>query len=139
MTTSSIAEPSRSRGRLFLVLGLALAVLGVVGYVVQMSLQRLAVPWYMPAMAILGVVLVVVSLCQRRTVWRVLGLVIVVLLAALECAFLVAVRQPPYTGPIAVGRPFPAFASARADGSPFTASDLEGGQNSVLVFFRGRW
>jgi hypothetical protein len=27
----------------------------------------------------------------------------------------------------------------RADGSPFTQRDLEGDQNNVMVFFRGRW
>ena len=104
-----------------------------------MSLQRLMAPWYMPALAILGVILVAMSLVARRTIWRVLALVAVVLVAGLEVAFLYAVRLPSYTGPIAVGRPFPAFETTRADGSPFAERDLAGDRKNVLVFFRGRW
>jgi FtsH-binding integral membrane protein len=139
MTSSSSPAPLRFRGRLFLLLGLSLAVLGVVAYVVQVSLQRLMAPWYMPTLASLGIVLVVVSLLERRTVWRVCALLAVVLLAGAELAFLYAVRLPPYTGPIVVARPFPAFESRRADGTPFTQRDLAGDRNNVLVFFRGRW
>src|SRR5579863_2608221 len=106
MTNSPIATPDRTRGRLLPLLGLGLAFLGVLAYVVQLSLQRLIFPWYMPALALLGIVLVVMSLWQRRTVWRVLALVTVVLLAGAELAALHAMRLPPYMGPIAVGRPF---------------------------------
>jgi FtsH-binding integral membrane protein len=139
MTSSSSAPRHRFNGRLFSFLGLALAVLGLVAYAVQISLQRLMAPWYAPALASLGVVLVVISLVERRTVWRVTALVAVVLLAAAECSFLYAVRLPPYTGPIAVGRPFPTFETTRADGTPFTERDLAGDQNTALVVFRGRW
>jgi len=139
MTSSSSAAPHRFRGRLFLLLGLGLAVLGVVAYVVQFSLQRLMAPWYMPTLASLGVVLVIVSLLERRTVWRVFALLAVVLLATTEWAFLYAVRLPSYTGALAVGRPFPVFETKRADGTPFTQRDLAGDRNNVLVFFRGRW
>jgi hypothetical protein len=93
----------------------------------------------MPVLASLGVVLVVLSLCQRRTLWRGLALGFVLLLAGAEAAMLFAMRLPPYTGPIAVGRAFPAFTTVRADGTSFTQHDLEGDRNSVLVFFRGRW
>jgi hypothetical protein len=120
-------------------LGLALAALGVVAYVVQLSLERLTVPWYMPALALLGVVLVVISLVERRTVWRLLALSAVVLLTGAELALFYALRLPPYTGPIAVGRVFPAFEAKRADGAPFTQHDLTGDRNNALVFFRGRW
>jgi len=106
---------------------------------VQFSLQRLTTPWYMPALAVIGVVLVVISLFERRTVWRVLALLAVVLLAGGELALLYALRLPSYTGPITVGRPFPAFEAKRADGTPFTQRDLAGDRNNVLVFFRGRW
>jgi hypothetical protein len=139
MTSSPIATPDRSRGRIPLLLGLGLAVLGVVAYVVQISLQRLMLPWYMPALALLGVVLVVMSLWQRRTLWRVLALLAVVLLAGAELAVLHAMRLPSYAGPIAVGRPFPAFEAKQADGTPFTQNDLTGDRDSVIVFFRGRW
>jgi hypothetical protein len=139
MTSSSSDTPHRLRGRLLLLLGLGLGVLGVVAYVVQFSLARLMLPWYMPTLAALGVVLVVMSLWERRTVWRVLALLAVVLLTGAELALLYAMRLPPYTGPIEVGRPFPAFEARRADGTPLTHRDLAGDRNNVLVFFRGRW
>jgi FtsH-binding integral membrane protein len=139
MASSSSAAPHRFRGRLFLVLGLGLAVLGVVAYVAQLSLQRLMAPWYMPILASVGVVLVIISLWERRTLWRVLALVAVVGLASAESAILYALRLPPYTGPIAVGRPFPTFEAKRANGTPFTERDLAGDNNNVLVVFRGRW
>jgi FtsH-binding integral membrane protein len=139
MTDSSGAAPQRFPGRLLLLLGLGLAVLGVVAYVVQISLQRLMAPWYMPILALLGVVLVVMSLLERRTVWRLFALLAVVLLAGAELAFLYALRLPQYTGPIAEGRPFPAFETRRADGTTITQRDLAGDRNNVLVFFRGRW
>ena len=139
MTDPSAAVTHRPRGRLLMLLGLGLAVLGVVAYVVLFSFQHLTMPWYMPVMASLGVVLVAMSLWEKRTVWRGLALLAVVLLAGVELLFLYAVRLPPYTGPIAVGRPFPAFESKLSDGRPFTQHDLVGDRSSVLVFFRGRW
>ena len=139
MTTSPSPPPRRFPGRLFLALGLGVAVLGVLGYAVQLAAHRLTAPWYVPCAATLGAALLVVSLWQARTVWRVLALVLVVLLAGAGWTFLLGARLPPYTGPVAVGQPFPAFATARADGTSFTQRDLEGDQDSVLVFFRGRW
>jgi hypothetical protein len=139
MTTSTAAVPRRYPGRLFLALGLACAALGVIGYVVQLSAERLFLPWYLPWSGTLGVFLLIVSLWQARTVWRVLALLLVMLFAGAEWMFIRAERLPPYTGPVAEGHPFPAFATVRADGTPFTEHDLEGEQNSVLVFFRGRW
>jgi hypothetical protein len=139
MTSSAGAARHRFGGRFFMLLGLALAVLGVVAYAVQIWLHRLVTPWYMPVLASLGVVLVGMSFRERRTLWRTLALVAVGLLAGAEWAFLHAVRLPPYTGPVAVGRPFPAFEITRADGTSFTQRDLPGDHNTVLVFFRGRW
>jgi len=138
MTGSSRAAPPRSRGRLLL-LGLGLAVAGVLAYVVQISLQRLMAPWYMPILGLLGVVLVALSLSEKRTVWRVFALLAVVLLTGAEFAFMYAVRLPPYTGPVAKGRPFPAFETTLSDGRQFTQRDLVSDRSSVLVFFRGRW
>ena len=70
---------------------------------------------------------------------RIVALAAVTLLAGAEWAIIYAMRLPPYTGPITVGRPFPAFETTRADGTPFAQSDLAGAQKTVLVFFRGRW
>jgi len=131
--------PRRYSGRLLLFLGLAVAVLGIAAYVVQIWAQRLMAPWYVPAAATLGVVLLVASLLRRLTIWRVLALLLVTLLAAGEWVMLLGMRLPAYAGPVAEGKPFPEFTTARADGSAFTQQDLAGGQNTVLVFFRGRW
>jgi hypothetical protein len=136
---SSISAPNHVRGRRYLLLGLGLAVLGVAAYVVQLSLGRLVIPWYMPALASLGVVLVTMSVFESRTTWRIVALSAVVLLAGAEWAMLFAMRLPPYAGPISVGQPFPAVETTRADGTPFAQSDLAGGRKNVLVFFRGRW
>jgi hypothetical protein len=111
----------------------------VIAYVVQLSMHSLKAPWYVPGAATLGVVLVVVSLWQRRTVWRVLSLLFVVLLAGAAWMFMLGEPLPAYTGPVAAGKPFPAFETSRADATPFTQRDLEGDQDNVLVFFRGRW
>jgi hypothetical protein len=119
--------------------GLGLAVLGVAAYAIEFSLRRLVLPWYMPAAALVGVACVAASLCERRTVWRALAMVVVVLLAGFEIMALYAMRLPPYTGPTAVGRPFPTFEARRADGTPFTQDDLVGDQDHAIVFFRGRW
>jgi hypothetical protein len=119
--------------------GLGLAVLGVAAYAIQLSFQRLMLPWYMPAAALIGAACVVASLRKRWTVWRLLALVVVVVLAGVEFMGLYAMRLPPYAGPIAVGRPFPEFEARRADGTPFTQDDLVGDQYHALVFFRGRW
>jgi hypothetical protein len=139
MTGPSDATPDRSRGRLLLLAGLALPALGVAAYAAQLYFSRLILPWYMPALALLGVVLVALSLRRRRTVWRALALAAVVLFAGAEAAALNAMRLPPYAGPVTVGRPFPAFEAKRADGSAFTQDDLIGDQNVAFVFFRGRW
>ena len=139
MNTTSTAAPRRYPGRLWLAVGLGLPVLAVIGYAVQIAAQRLTTPWYLPAATALGAALLIVALWRARTVWRVLALLVVLLLAGAEGALLLGARLPAYTGPVAEGRPFPAFETKRADGAAFTQRDLEGGQNNVLVFFRGRW
>ena len=139
MSTSSAAPPRRYPGRLLLLLGLGLSVVGIIGYVVQISLHRLTAPWYMPALATVGVLCLITSLWFARTVWRVLALLLVMLLAGAQWMFLLVGRLPEYTGPVAAGQAFPAFATTQADGKPFTQHDLVGDQNNVMVFFRGRW
>jgi hypothetical protein len=139
MATLSAAAPGRSPGRLFLILGLGLTVLGIIGYAVQLAVHRLTVPWYLPGSATLGAVFLVVALWQGRTVWRWLALLLVLLVAGAEWAILASARLPAYTGPVEEGKPFPAFTTVRADGSTFTQHDLGGDHNDVMVFFRGRW
>jgi hypothetical protein len=139
MAGSEGKAPDRTRGRFALLAGFGLAILGIFAFVAQLGRQRLTIPWYMPALAALGVILAVVSLRERRTVGRIIGLSALLLLTGAELALLYAMRLPPYTGPIAVGQAFPAFEAKLADGTLFTQRDLRGEQNNVLVFFRGRW
>ena len=135
----STTTTTRPRGRLLMLLGLGLAALGIAAYLLQLWLQRLSVPWYMPAAALLGAALVAASLREKRTVWRVLALVVVLLLVGFEVIALNSMRLPRYTGPVAVGKSFPAFEAKLADGSPFTQASLAGDRDTVMVFFRGRW
>jgi hypothetical protein len=137
MTTATL--PRTYTGRAYLWLGLVVAVLGIAGYVVQVSLPLLKTPWYLPITGMLGLVFVLIALWRQRTIWRFLALLLVGLLVAAELFMLLGARLAPYTGPIAVGQPFPAFATQKADGSPFTQQDLQGDKSQVMVFFRGRW
>ena len=139
MNTSSAPVPRPYPGRLFLLLGLALPFGGIVAYMLQFLAHRLMAPWYVPCLAVLGLLFIAVSLWQARSAWRVLALLLVLLLTCAECALLLAMRLPAYTGPVAVDRPFPVFATLRADGTTFTQADLQGEQDNVMVFFRGRW
>jgi hypothetical protein len=139
MTNSTSTNPRRSRGRLYAALGLLLAFAGIAGYVVQLRFQRLTAPWYLPIAATVGVIFILISLRQQRTIWRWLALLFVCLIAGCEWSFLLLTRLPAYTGPLAIGKPFPVFETVRADGSPFTQDDLKAGQATAMVFFRGRW
>ena len=139
MISSDRTGPRSARGRVLLLAGAGLPILGIIAYAGQISLGRLTVPWYMPVLASLGVVLVVTSLWKRPTLWRVLALIAVALVAAGEWGLLFAFRLPRYTGPIVADAAFPGFETSRADGTRFSRSDLVGSRNNVLVFFRGRW
>jgi hypothetical protein len=139
MTTPSKITAPRSAGRAFLLLGIATAAAGIAAYAAQVLLaQRLFTPWYLPILGTLAVLLLLLALWRRVTVWRIVVLVPVLLLAAGEWFMLVG-GLPPYTGPVAVNQPFPAFATTLADGTPLTQADLRGKQGTVMVFFRGRW
>jgi hypothetical protein len=143
METANLSPPTvrRPTGRAWLLAGVALALLGPVLYYLQLAVARLVtVPWYLPVVGTAAAVLALVAVRRGRTVWRLLGLVFCVLLAGLEWFIvLTGARLPAYAGPVAVGQPFPAFAVTRSDGGSFTQEDLRGEQNTVLVFFRGRW
>jgi hypothetical protein len=139
MTTSSVSTTVRRPGRLLLWLGLGVAVAAVVAYALQVRAHVLTTPWYLVCAATAAVALVAVSLWQARSVWRILALLLVAVVAGGAWTLVVGTRLPAYTGPVAVGRPFPAFQTVRADGTPFTDRDLQGDKNTVMVFFRGRW
>jgi hypothetical protein len=139
-TPPAAPATGRASGRSFLWIGIILALLPLVACIIQFQLKRLTVPWYLPLLSTLGVLLLLLSLRRRRTVWRFLALVLFGLLTAGEWVFLGALMKlPAYTGPAVVGQPFPTFSTTLADGSHFTEAQLKGDKNTVLVFFRGRW
>jgi hypothetical protein len=142
MSTVSTAPPAteRSQGRAYFWAGVGACLLGVAGAVAQFSLKYLFVPWYTPALATLGALLLLVAVARRRSVLRVTALVLVAALAGLQWFVLVSlVKLPGYDGPAQPGRQLPAFRTTLADGRPFTEADLRGGSRHVLTFFRGRW
>jgi hypothetical protein len=137
-TTAPASE--RSRGRTYLWAGIVVSLLGLALAVAQFSLKILGVPWYSPALATLGILLLLVSLVRRTAIPRVLALVLVTTLAGLEWYTLVSLMKlPAYEGPAQPGQPLPAFRSTLADGRSFTDADLRDGSRRVLAFFRGRW
>jgi len=137
--TAAKTAPPR-RWPLFSV-GVLLFFLGPAIYAVQLGLMKnLGLPWYLPTLASIGVLLMAASLWQRRGVLRSVGLVVFVLVCGLEWfGVLVGPKTPVYTGPAQIGRKLPTFATTLADGRAFTDKDLENGSPTALVFFRGRW
>lgn len=142
MATLSTAPPTiqRSHGRGYFWAGLGLCLLGLVLAAVQFSLKVLVVPWYTPVLATLGAFELLVSVVKRRTIPRILFLVLVAAFAGLQWyGLVVLLKLPAYEGPAQAGKPLPAFHAKRADGRPFTEVDFRDGSWRVLTFFRGRW
>ena len=120
--------------------GVLLFLVGPAIYFVQFRLKYLWMPWYLPILASAGVLLMIVSVWQRRGIWRSAGLILFVLLCGFQWYLvLVATKTPLYTGPGQPGLKVPAFDTTLADGKAFTHEDLDSGIPTVLVFFRGRW
>jgi hypothetical protein len=139
-TTSPPVVSRKGTGRTYLWLGLALGLAGPLLLVAQLQAKRLINPWYLPILGTIGAVLVGLALARRRGIGRSLALVLLGLLATGEWFILMSMSKlPPYTGPVAIGRPFPAFSTTLADGSSFTQASLQGEQKTAMVFFRGRW
>src|SRR5262245_52998168 len=139
MESQPAADGPKRRQPLFL-LGILLCLAGPVIYFFQVSRSQLIVPWYLPALATIGVLCMSLSVAQRRGVWRIIGLAAFVLLCVFEWTFfLVLSKTPAYAGPAQPGREVPEFAAAYADGRPFSSADLHGNGRTVMLFFRGRW
>jgi hypothetical protein len=120
--------------------GVLAAIAGIVVYMAQMNAGQLWTPWYAPALATLGVVLIIASLVRRFSVWRLAALLLVGTITVFEWWFiLVMSASPAYAGPVKEGKPFPEFTATRADDQPFTQDSLKGDQDTALVFFRGHW
>lgn len=133
--------PSKTKSGLGLFfLGGFLAFLGIALYFAQLHWKRLSTPWYLPVVGTIAYLCVLASVVRSRTVLRVASLLFVGLLMALEWYFLLSFSKlPVYVGPVVAGQPMPTFTTLRADGTLFTQDNLKGAQNTVLVFFRGRW
>jgi len=135
MTTALERPPGRS----YFWFGLLACLIGIPIVFVQFALKVIATPWYLPALATVGTVLLLVAVAHRRTTARVVVFGLAALLTACEWYFLISLMKlPDYAGP-AKGSPFPAFQAAQADGTPFSADDLRDGSRRAMVFFRGRW
>ena len=131
---------ARSPGRGYFWLGIGACLLGPVLVFAQFGLKHLFVPWYCPVLASLGAFLLLVAVARRRSVVRVVALLLVAAFAASQWYVLVALMKlPDYRGPIRTGTHLPAFAATFADDRPFTDKDLRDGSRRALVFFRGRW
>lgn len=139
-TSPPVAGSRRFSGKRYLALGIGLALLGPVLYMVQVRARLLSVPWYAPVLATAGVALVLFAVLRRPTVWRLAALALAGLLAGFQWYFLLSLSKvPAYTGPVSAGASFPSFHTSLADGSTFDQDSLRGEQHTVLVFFRGRW
>ena len=102
--------------------------------------DRRTVPWSLLVLGTGSVVLMGLAFSCARTRWRLAGLVVVGLLAGAEWYFLFSRSiLSTYAGPVVEGKPFPTFQAKAADGRPFTPDDLQDGQGTLMVFFRGRW
>jgi len=141
MSIEPAAANPRQSSRLFMWLGILIALLGPALYAAQLiQARRLMTPWYLPISATVGLGLVAWSILKARTIARWIVLAIIGLVAFGEWYFIAAEsRLPRYAGPLAIGRPIPHFTTTRADGSILTDRDLAGTENSAIVFFRGRW
>jgi hypothetical protein len=132
-----VTGPADSRP--YVIIGLLLGVGSLVAYIVQFSLHVLIVPWYVPVFGTTGCLMFVWAILQHRTWSRMIGLVFMILLSLGGWAFIGYARLPDYQGPVQIETGFPSFSTLTADGKPFLPANLAGSQNTVLVFFRGRW
>jgi len=131
---------TRHPGRSLLFFGMFLAIAGpVLMMLLTFAAKILITPWYAPVLGTLGVALIILALMRSRSIWRWTAVVIFTLFVAFQWYVPLAMRLPAYAGPVKVGEPFPAFATTLADGSAYMQDDLKGDQNTVMVFFRGRW
>ena len=138
--TTNRPAPERASGRGYFWLGVVACLLGPVLFGVQLGMKHTFVPWYSPALATLGALLLLASLALRPSLFRAVALVLFAAFAGVQWFFVgSSIKLPAYEGPAQAGRPFPAFRTTLADGQPFTEADLRDGSRHAMVFFRGRW
>lgn len=137
-TTISSTDVARGRGYVWAGLGVCVLALVLVG--VQYALKQFVVPWYLPVLSTLGVLMLLVAVSRRRSVTRIMLLVLLGALTGFEWYFLISFSKlPSYEGPAQIAQRIPEFETTLADGRTFTDQDLADGTPTVLTFFRGRW
>jgi hypothetical protein len=136
---ATASRRTRSMDRWLFPLGWALVVAGVAIYCVQFfALKQYVVPWYAALLGTVGAVAMLIAVCRRWTILRIVGLTLCALLVAGEWFFLLSLSRVPPMPVWEEGQKVPAFAASRADGTTFTDRQLAG-QPTVLLFFRGHW
>jgi hypothetical protein len=131
---------TRSRGRWYFWLGIGLCLLGPVLNMILMQMGYLGLPWYALALSTIGVGLLLVAVIQRAGIARIVFLTLFGLFCGFQWYLVVFMSKlPAYEGPARAGDKLPAFTTTLADGSSFTQKNLESGQPTAFVFFRGRW
>jgi hypothetical protein len=138
--TTAVETRTPARRRPYFLLGTLIFFLGMIIYIVQLSTKHFVVPWHVPILGTIGVLLMMASVVQRPGIFRIIGLLIFVALAGMEWFFVLGTKLEPYAGPAKPGEKLPAFTATLAkDDSPFTNQTLADGKSTVLVFFRGHW
>jgi hypothetical protein len=146
MSVSDMKDDARRSSPLVLAaIGLALGVVGVVGYLVVAfrlgawlpSVRNDAIPNWM--LVVLGLALSVLAFVRARR--RVVPGILLLLNAGVAVAFALMLYvvsvMPPASGP-AIGAPAPAFALVDQTGRTVRLEDFRGAP-LLLVFYRGHW
>src|SRR6516162_3441210 len=121
---------TRPRGRWLFWLGLTLPFIALGVYIVQFQQHIFAMPWYVPAAAVIGLVALAITVWQRPSVVRIAGLLLIALFCAGQAFFLFSISKlPAYSGPIHAGESIPAFHTTLADGRAFSDGDLKQGKS----------
>ena len=99
MTPPPTTPARTALGTWLISLGVAVPAVGLGLYLLKISSQEVPSPWILPLTGTLGLAHVGAGLWQRGTVLRWLVLVVVLLFAGAEWAFVLLTRLPTYAGP----------------------------------------
>jgi len=137
---SANSPPAARPGRRELVLAFLTVAVAIAAWIFQLLvLKRLTIPWYVPVLGGIGILLALASFWKSPGVVRGVLALVVAAIGGLAGALVIGGSLlPKYDGPIAAGLPFTAFEAELAGGGRFTEADLRG-QPTILTFFRGRW
>ena len=120
-------------------MGMFLVLVGWCFYVWRFSQANLVLPYYLPVIVTVGFGVMVRGFLQKRSILRVLGLILALLMTLVAWMIIFGLSLPKYDGPATVGATAPAFEAQLAMGGDFQASNLKDGKNRIIVFYRGIW